>query len=104
MNYIFVLTKYYGDKKWSCGLTYDDFFWDEEIEPKPTDEHLKSLWNPFELELQNMRDKRNELLQESDFRVVPDYPQRDKWIIYRQQLRDLPETWTTGDEFPEPPE
>jgi hypothetical protein len=50
-----------------------------------------------------MREKRNQLLQETDFRALPDYPNRDKWITYRQTLRQLPETWTSGKPFPQPP-
>jgi hypothetical protein len=45
MNYGFVLHKYYGDKKWACGLTYDELYWNEDQDIKPTDEHLKYLWN-----------------------------------------------------------
>ena len=46
-----------------------------------------------------VREKRNQ----SDFRVVSDYPNRDKWLIYRQQLRDLPSIWVSNMEFPSPP-
>jgi hypothetical protein len=44
------------------------------------------------------------LLISSDFRALPDFPNRDKWLIYRQQLRDLPANWTIDTPFPEPPE
>jgi hypothetical protein len=53
------------------------------------------------MEIDVICEKRNKLLQESDFRVVSDYPQRDKWLIYRQQLRDFPEFWVNDMEFPE---
>jgi hypothetical protein len=102
MNYGFVLNKYYPDKKWACGLTYDEFYWDEE-EEKPTDEHLQSLWVPLELDLYEMRQERNRILYNTDYKVVSDYPGRDKWITYRQQLRDLPADWVKGKEFPEIP-
>jgi len=38
------------------------------------------------------RYKRNKLLKDCDFRVLPDYPDTNKqeWITYRQQLRDFP--------------
>ncbi len=41
---------------------------------------------------------RNKELKRSDF-IVPltDYPNRDAWITYRQELRD----WTTTDNFPD---
>ncbi len=48
-----------------------------------------------------MREERNRLLQESDFRVVADYPQREAWILYRAKLRDFPTVWTDGMAFPE---
>jgi len=52
-----------------------------------------------------MREKRNQLLKESDFRVVVDYdyPTKDLWITYRQTLRDFPEAWVKDMEFPESP-
>jgi hypothetical protein len=47
-----------------------------------------------------MRDKRNQLLKDSDFRVLPDYVlDKDLWIIYRQKLRELPATWVKGFEI-----
>lgn len=42
-----------------------------------------------------IRKKRNSLINESDFRVLPDYPidenKRLEWQIYRQRLRDITE-------------
>jgi hypothetical protein len=51
-----------------------------------------------------MRDKRNQLLKDSDFRGLPDYEKdKDLWIQYRKKLRDLTATWVDGMEFPSPP-
>ena len=51
-----------------------------------------------------MREKRNQLLKETDFRVLADYNKnKDLWIVYRQKLRDLPSIWVKGMEFPTPP-
>ena len=51
-----------------------------------------------------MRDKGNKLLTETDFRVLPDYDKdKDLWIDYRQKLRDLPSIWVKDMEFPTPP-
>ena len=49
--------------------------------------------------MQLLREKRNQLLQESDRYVLPDYPHsseliRNAWFAYRQQLRDLPSNST----------
>ena len=50
-----------------------------------------------------MREKRNKLLAETDFRVLPDYDtDKDLWIDYRQKLRDLPSIWVKDMEFPTP--
>lgn len=46
--------------------------------------------------LRQMRTRRDRLLSESDFTQMPDSPltasAREEWRIYRQALRDLPET------------
>ena len=44
------------------------------------------------------REWRDSELMETDF-IIPltDYPNRDAWITYRQELRD----WTATDDFPE---
>jgi len=41
-----------------------------------------------------LRLERNVLLKESDWVMVTDYnpPNKDEWVIYRQALRDLPQT------------
>jgi hypothetical protein len=41
----------------------------------------------------DVRERRNELLQDCDYVMLPDYPLADKsgWIEYRQALRDVPE-------------
>jgi len=51
-----------------------------------------------------MREERNHLLRESDYTALPDYPQRDKWLAYRQALRDFPSIWLPDRPFPSPPE
>jgi len=56
------------------------------VEPVPSDEER----------LRALRGRRDGLLRESDRTQMPDYPisedQRTAWAIYRQALRDLPET------------
>ena len=41
MDYPKVLTKYYIDKEWTCGDTYETIVWYEKTEPKPTEEELE---------------------------------------------------------------
>ncbi|ADX06234.1 hypothetical protein 162300112 [Organic Lake phycodnavirus 2] len=102
MDYPKVLTKYYIDKEWTCGDTYETIVWYDETLAKPTEEELELKYD--ELLLDEMREERNRLLRESDYTALPDYPQRDKWLAYRQELRDFPSIWTEGIEFPTSPE
>ncbi|ADX06236.1 hypothetical protein 162300116 [Organic Lake phycodnavirus 2] len=105
MNYYAVLKKHYDGKIWGIAEDYSTLDWGDET-PKPTDEEMINHWNNMKHEYleDSMRQQRNRLLQESDYRALPDYPQRDKWIVYRQELRDFPSIWTEGIEFPTSPE
>jgi len=104
MDYSKVLIKYYIDKEWTCGDTYETIVWYDETLAKPTKEHLESLWE--ELKKEHMRQERNQLLKDCDFRVLNDYPNTNKeaWELYRQTLRDFPAIWVEEMEFPSPPE
>ena len=93
-----ILSRYYIDYKWMCGGTYESLEWFD-TRQKPTEEELKS----HNLELDEIRDKRNELLTLKDIRALPNYPDRDKLILYRQQLRDFSSIWTNEIDFPEVP-
>jgi hypothetical protein len=44
--------------------------------------------------MRQLRQKRNQLLQQTDWRMTTDYPYSDQtaWASYRTQLRDLPMT------------
>ena len=100
-DYVSVLEKHYPE----VGFGLEDNSYNSiqfEYGEVPSKEHLDKLWTEMELDV--IREKRNKLLKESDFRVVADYPQRDKWILYRQELRDFPSIWTEGIEFPTSPE
>ena len=103
MNISKLLGKYYSNNEWCCGNTYETLKWYDTTTPKPTKEHIESLWNEFFKD--EMRDERNKLLSDSDFRVLPDYSNVNKedWITYRQQLRDFPAVWSEGMVFPEKP-
>jgi hypothetical protein len=99
-----LLGKYYSNNEWCCGNTYETLKWYDTETPKPTKEHIESLWK--ELFKDKMREERNKLLKESDFMMLSDYPHTNKeaWVLYRQQLRDFPAVWTEGTPFPTPPE
>ena len=95
-----VCVKYYADKVWICGETYESLVW-KDIE-KPTEEQINELYELMLID--EMREKRNKLLAETDFRELPDYDEdKDLWIDYRQKLRDLPSIRVKDMEFPTPP-
>jgi hypothetical protein len=74
-----------SDSEVRIGYSYDGTNFSE---PVLTTEELET----------GARGWRNSELEESDF-IVPltDYPNRDAWITYRQELRD----WTATDDFPD---
>jgi hypothetical protein len=101
-----VLSNFYSDNVWICGETYESLIWKDKTTEKPTEEELNMKW--AELKKEQMREKRNELLKESDFKFVSDYPhssdeKKQEWINYRQLLRDLPSIWEEGMEYPTKP-
>ena len=101
VDYVSVLEKHYPE----VGFGLEDNSYNSiqfEYGEVPSKEHLDKLWTEMELDV--IREKRNKLLKESDFRVVSDYPQRDKWLAYRQALRDFPSIWLPDRPFPEKPE
>jgi hypothetical protein len=96
-----VLVKYFNGLAWICGETYDSLIWNDTETPKPTEEYLLSLWN--DIVKDEMRKERNKLLSETDYTALPDFPNRDMYLEYRQKLRDFPAVWTEGMAFPEKP-
>ena len=54
----------------------------------------------FDMAMADLRTKRNRLLTESDWTILPDSPIADKtaWQVYRQNLRDLTEGITTKEQ------
>lgn len=54
----------------------------------------------------SVRNKRNSLLNKSDYTQVPDFPgNREAWSTYRQLLRDIPQTYSNPEQviWPMPP-
>ena len=100
----YVLIEYYPDNVWICGDTYENLIWKDKTTEKPTEEELNVKWK--ELKKEHMRQERNQLLKDCDFRVLNDYPNTNKeaWELYRQTLRDFPAIWVEEMEFPSPPE
>ena len=102
MNYYAILKKYYDGKNWGIAEDYRTLDWGAET-PKPTDEELKILWNNMEYDYSKeiMRKERNQLLKDCDYCALPDFPDRENYILYRQELRELPENWTIDTPFPQ---
>ena len=106
MEYLKVLSKYYGDKKWSFENSYKSLKWNDTTIEKPTEEELIAKWEEMkdEYELDLFRIERDVLLKESDLYAISDYPHKtpeikEAWITYRQALRD-----STNDKvLPSPP-
>jgi hypothetical protein len=100
-----VLTHFYPNKNFFCIDTYETLEWMETEIPKPTKQEVEDLYESIvdEWMLEDVRQERNILLAQSDFRVVADYPNREAWLSYRQLLRDFPSIWLPDMPFPKPP-
>jgi len=86
----------------------DKLIWNDKEELRPTDEEIALKVKELEAAqpLKQLREERNELLMETDYIMVSDYPHTDKqaWLDYRQALRDLPQTADlTNVEYPSKP-
>jgi hypothetical protein len=102
-----VLSIYYKDNEWACGDSYDTIEWYDKTIEKPTQEKINELYELFLIN--EMREKRNKLLFESDCKMSIDFPhkegERELWIQYRIELRNLPEIWVNNiSSFPEKPQ
>ena len=102
-----VLVKCYADKVWICGESYESLEWNDTTTEKPSEEELNIKL--LELKKQEMREIRNELLKECDYKFVSDYihssdEKKEEWLSYRQSLRDFPSVWVEDMEYPLKPE
>ena len=75
------------------GDEYSGIEWRDTVNTKPTEEQVTAkiaeikAAEPMKL----LREERNRLLQETDWRASSDLIMSEEWKIYRQRLRDLPE-------------
>ena len=76
--------------------TYSTLIWKDDIIPKPTEEEIQAKIVELEVAepMRLLREERNRLLQETDWRFRSDLTPSQEWIDYSQALRDLPSTAT----------
>ena len=101
MDYRVTMSFMHPNKDYMCEDTYESLVWNE-TEPKPTDEELKDYWNTIKHEYLKdiMRQERNQLLKDCDHCALPDFPNRENYILYRQELRELPDNLSIDTPFP----
>ena len=83
--------------EWSIGgRDYEQLVWLDKSQTKPTLEELniKLSSMKFSEPWRLLREERNRLLAETDWRASSDLTLSTEWKTYRQQLRDLPKTST----------
>ena len=104
MDYRATMSFMHPNKDYMCEDTYESLVWNES-EPKPTDEELKKYWDTIKHEYLKdiMRQERNQLLKDCDHCALPDFPNRENYIFYRQEFRELPDNWTIDTPFPQKP-
>ena len=99
MDIACVLSRFYRDQKWSIrGNRYESINWRETNSlPKPTLEEIEEKWNEYVAvqPLEELRTKRNAVLEQTDRYATLDYPHsnlavQQSWFNQRQALRDLP--------------
>ena len=83
------------------GNSLDDITWHNGTTPiSKADIEAQFPIVEFDMAMADLRAKRNQLLTESDWTILPDSPIADKtaWQVYRQNLRDLTEGITTKEQ------
>lgn len=87
------MVEYYGNYSWGMtGPNYADIIWKSNPDEKPSLEDLeeKVILLQQQEPLRFLREKRNILLKETDWRFRIDQEPSQAWYEYCQALRDLP--------------
>tara|TARA_B100001996_G_C18535461_1_gene544764 strand:- start:54 stop:485 length:432 start_codon:yes stop_codon:yes gene_type:complete len=78
-----------------------ELIWQDESQTRPTDDEINTKyneWNTSKYPMKLLRDERDRLIAESDWRVIKAKETSTNiptaWKTYRQALRDLPSTQT----------
>ena len=70
--------------------------WKDTVEVQPTESEIEAKISELEAAepVRLLREKRNQLLAQSDWMANSDVTMSEEWRVYRQALRDLPNTQT----------
>jgi hypothetical protein len=67
-------------------------------DPQPTEAQLQAAWDAYQatggVEMEQLRERRNQLLAETDYLALSDVTLSTEMAEYRQALRDLPANTT----------
>jgi len=83
-------------KSFGNGVTYESISVPDDYTGLPTKEVFDAKLAEYinNIPWDKLRTKRNELIVETDYLILPDYSisdeKKQEWLIYRQALRDLP--------------
>jgi hypothetical protein len=84
----------YGKCRWRVRNEeiYENLFWLDNETEKPTEEEIQAKIAELKAAepLRQLREQRNQLLQQSDWMANSDVTMSEEWRVYRQALRDLP--------------
>lgn len=89
-----VLNAMYPSAKWV--LRGNELEWLDSIQTKPTEEEIQAKIAELTTAepLRQLRQQRNQLLAATDWMANSDVTMSEGWRVYRQALRDLPNTQT----------
>lgn len=87
-KYSKIVEKYYPNKTWGINKNSEFFVeGDDKVD-------INKLWNEIKKEIfmEQIREERNKLLDETDKYFISDWvsPDKEKYRTYRKELRDLP--------------
>jgi hypothetical protein len=70
--------------------------WKDTVEVQPTESEIEAKIAELQAAepVRLLREKRNQLLAQSDWMANSDVTMSEEWRVYRQALRDLPNTQT----------
>ncbi|MEK9694129.1 MAG: phage tail assembly chaperone [Candidatus Poseidoniales archaeon] len=93
INFIDALMELRPNSEWSIsGSKYKDLIWNSTDTTKPTEEEIQAKIAELEAAepMRLLKEERNRLLAETDWRFRIDQEPSQAWYEYCQELRDLP--------------